>query len=69
VEPVGDLELRGRTDESPMGVPWIEGRAYWPKRSYGPDELKSAEGRALTARLLTDADYIEDAEDGQAVDS
>ncbi|MER5385153.1 hypothetical protein ABT040_33590 [Streptomyces sp. NPDC002688] len=55
VEPVGNLELRGRTDESPTGVPWIDGRAYWPKRSYGSDDLLREEGRALMARLLADA--------------
>ncbi len=54
VEPVGELELRGRTDGLPMGVPWIDGRAYWPKRSYGPDDLMGQEGRALMARLLAD---------------
>jgi hypothetical protein len=64
VDPAGSLELRGRTDGSPMGVPWIDGRAYWPKRSYGPDDLKSADGRALLARLLPD-----DVEDGEAVES
>jgi hypothetical protein len=64
VDPVGHLELRGRTDESPTGVPWIDGRAYWPKRSYGPDDLKSPDGRALMARLLPD-----DIEDGEAVES
>ncbi|MER6461181.1 hypothetical protein ACWC4D_03480 [Streptomyces sp. NPDC001288] len=55
VEPVGTLELRGRTDESPAGVPWIDGRAYWPKRSYGPADLRRGEGEALMARLLADA--------------
>lgn len=70
VEPAGDLELRGRTDESPMGVPWIEGRAYWPKRSYGPDDLKSGEGRALMARLLADdAEEVDEVEDGETIES
>jgi hypothetical protein len=64
VEPVGNLELHGRTDESPTGVPWIDGRAYWPKRSYGPDDLKSGDGQALMARLLADA-----TEDEAAIDS
>ncbi|MFE2537529.1 hypothetical protein [Streptomyces sp. NPDC059371] len=38
-----------------MGVPWIDGQAYWPKRSYGPDDLMGPEGRTLIARLLADA--------------
>ncbi|MEU6516297.1 hypothetical protein [Streptomyces sp. NPDC046978] len=54
VESVGNLEVRGRTDESPLGVPWIDGRAYWPKHSYGPDDLNGEEGRALMGRLLVD---------------
>ncbi|MFJ7948766.1 hypothetical protein ACIQ6K_34825 [Streptomyces sp. NPDC096354] len=64
VEPTGNLELHGRTDESPTGVPWIDGRPYWPKRSYGPDDLKRGEGQALMARLLADA-----AEDTEAMES
>ncbi|MGW2819990.1 hypothetical protein ACWC24_03160 [Streptomyces sp. NPDC001443] len=63
VEPAGLLELHGRTDDSPLGVPWIDGSAYWPKRSYGPDDLKGAEGRALLERLGADAG------DGEAVES
>ncbi|MFE9126189.1 hypothetical protein ACFYOF_12330 [Streptomyces sp. NPDC007148] len=63
VEPAGNLEVRGRTDEAPMGVPWIDGRAYWPKHSHGPDDLKREEGRALMARLLVDAG------DGESVES
>ncbi|MFB7714111.1 hypothetical protein [Streptomyces sp. NPDC056105] len=55
VEPAGNLELRGPTEGLPMGVPWIDGQAYWPKRSYGPDDLMGQEGRALRARLLVDA--------------
>ncbi|MEU1088241.1 hypothetical protein ABZ401_15660 [Streptomyces sp. NPDC005892] len=65
VEPVGDLELSGRTPELPLGVPWIDGRAYWPKRSWGPDALRGEEGRALLARLL--AEDAEDAEDAEGV--
>ncbi|MGW1463133.1 hypothetical protein ACWCPT_02085 [Streptomyces sp. NPDC002308] len=64
VAPVGTLELRGRTDDSPCGVPWIEDRVYWPKRSWGPEFLEGPEGPALLARLL-DAD----AEHGEAVES
>ncbi|WP_326783174.1 hypothetical protein [Streptomyces sp. NBC_00151] len=63
VEPAGELELRGRTDGSPMGVPWIDGRAYWPKRSYGSDDLMRQEGQALMARLLADATEEADAID------
>ncbi|MET8638734.1 hypothetical protein [Streptomyces sp. NPDC004680] len=63
VEPVGNLEVRGRTNESPMGVPWIDGRAYWPKHSYGPDDLNGEEGRALVVRLLVDAG------DGETIES
>ncbi|MER7937241.1 MULTISPECIES: hypothetical protein [unclassified Streptomyces] len=59
VEPAGHLEVRGHTDESAMGVPWIDGRAYWPKRSYDPDDLKGEEGRALMDRLLVDAGDVE----------
>ncbi|MEU6279709.1 hypothetical protein [Streptomyces sp. NPDC047028] len=55
VEPVGELEVRGRTDESPLGVPWIDGCAYWPKLSCGGDDLKGERGRALVDRLLADA--------------
>ncbi|MFF0142751.1 hypothetical protein ACFYRN_40760 [Streptomyces sp. NPDC005227] len=55
VEPVGTLELRGSANGSPMGVPWIDGQAYWPKRSYGPGELTGQEGRTMMARLLADA--------------
>ncbi|MEV7147075.1 hypothetical protein AB0O05_11350 [Streptomyces sp. NPDC093084] len=39
--------------------PWIDGRAYWPKRSYDPDDLKGEEGRALMDRLLVDAGDVE----------
>ncbi|MFE6806530.1 hypothetical protein ACFVEN_33430 [Streptomyces sp. NPDC057681] len=55
VEPAGNLELRGPTDGLPMGVPWTDGQAYWPKRSYGSDDLIGQEGQALMARLLADA--------------
>ncbi|MFE2296590.1 hypothetical protein ACFXAW_00160 [Streptomyces sp. NPDC059445] len=55
VEPAGNLELRGARDGLPMGIPWIDGQAYWPKRSYGPDDLMGGEGRALILRLLADA--------------
>jgi hypothetical protein len=47
-----------------MGVPWIDGRAYWPKRSYGSDDLMRQEGQALMARLLADA-----TEEADAIDS
>ncbi|MPY35831.1 hypothetical protein FNH09_32755 [Streptomyces adustus] len=63
VEPAGRLELRGRTEEAPLGVPWIDGHAYWPKRFFGPGDLRGAEGRALAERLLADAG------DGEAVES
>ncbi|MFC9672822.1 hypothetical protein [Streptomyces sp. NPDC056949] len=63
VEPAGNLELRGPADGLPMGVPWIDGQAYWPKRSYGPDDLMGQEGRALMARLLADATAEADAID------
>ncbi|MFF0189248.1 hypothetical protein [Streptomyces sp. NPDC005244] len=57
VEAAGILELRGTADGLPMmGVPWIDGHAYWPKRSYGPGDLMGQEGRAMMARLLADAD-------------
>ncbi|MET7790736.1 hypothetical protein ABZS93_29710 [Streptomyces sp900116325] len=64
MKPTGNLELHGRTDESPMGVPWIDGRPYCPKRSYGPDDLKRGEGQTLMARLLAVA-----AEDAEAMES
>ncbi|WP_420033273.1 hypothetical protein ACN2WE_12045 [Streptomyces sp. cg28] len=54
VKPVGTLELHGSTAESPMGVPWIEDRAFWPRRFYGPDDLRHGEGRALMTRLTAD---------------
>ncbi|MGW4390449.1 hypothetical protein [Streptomyces sp. NPDC004685] len=63
VEAAGSLELRGPGDGLPMGVPWIEGQAYWPKHSYGPDDLMGQEGRALMARLLADATAEADAID------
>ncbi|GGJ58421.1 hypothetical protein [Streptomyces brasiliensis] len=63
MELAGYLEVRDRTDESPMGVPWIDGRACRPKHSYGPDDLKGEEGRALMARLLAEAG------DGEAIAS
>ncbi|MGW6215145.1 hypothetical protein [Streptomyces sp. NPDC055109] len=55
VEPVGILELRGSAVGLPMDVPWIDGQAYWPKRSYGTGGLAGQEGRAVMARLLADA--------------
>ncbi|MFE6892708.1 hypothetical protein [Streptomyces sp. NPDC057694] len=51
VEPFGELELCGRTDASPAGVPWIDGQAYWPERSYGAGDFETEQGRALMDRL------------------
>ncbi|MFG2788759.1 hypothetical protein [Streptomyces sp. NPDC048419] len=55
VGPVGTLELHGRADESPLGVPWIEGRAYWPKRSYSSADLKRPQAGAVMTVLLNEA--------------
>jgi hypothetical protein len=52
---VGTAELRGRPEESPFFVPWIEGRAHWPQSPYEELNPDDPENREFLERLVAGA--------------
>ncbi|MFJ7322760.1 hypothetical protein ACIQVO_30370 [Streptomyces sp. NPDC101062] len=49
--PTGEVELRGWLDPSPAVVPWIEGRALWPRHPYEEINPNDAGTRAYLELL------------------
>ncbi|MCX5111045.1 hypothetical protein OOK13_21350 [Streptomyces sp. NBC_00378] len=48
----GTVELRGRLDEEPVVVAWIEGRAYWPQDPYQAIDRSGPEALEAVTELL-----------------
>lgn len=51
--PVGTAELRGRLDDPPLVVAWIDNRPYWPLEGYEELDLTVLETRRVLEDLLT----------------